>query len=358
MDASIDADTARMRERMAALFIYKPPDVTLTQHLRGLAVSIGSQVEKLHSNAAAARQHISVLRASSELPPDVADAAASALANCIDRAEEAKVSKLEGEAVAVDEALSEADTLYVAASSAAADHSTSRIDVARVAARLSRLQARIRTLPTAPIEPIVFSVEPGPFESTSRANELGRVSAPRGVTPADVGIVGAPSFVLPGGTLSFSLTLLADAYPCESDFDAAVALSMLAAHARWDAVLLPPPAAEAAAEGEAASAAPTGVPLTVLLELDAAGQRIKVAVAVPASAPLDAFVAFEPLSVGGVQSAEEEDVSRLRVRVGACHDVVPEGLLMQAAAAGDAAAVRAQLALGASTEERSAVRRR
>lgn len=350
MESAIDVDTARVRERMAALFIYKPPDVTLIQHLRDLAGAIHMQLAALSENAAAARQAVSTIRERSSLPFADSDAAEAALVAWIDAAELEKSTKLEAEAVAVDEALSEADTLYVAASSAAADHSTSRIDVARVAARLHRLQQRVTALPTAPVEPVVFNVVPGPFEPTSRSNVLGRVSAPRAVTPADVNVDGAPSFVVPGGTLRFSLKL-ADSYECEDDFDAAVAIDMLSAHARLSVSLLAAPTAD----GAGAPQQPEPIALAAALNADVEGRRLVISIPVPPNTLKDSTVALESLVIGAGSSASAAsavpDAPLLSVRVGANHDPAPPGPLTDATRRGDLAAVHELLAAGASTEE-------
>jgi len=99
---------------------------------------------------------------------------------------------------------------------------------AELIARLEGLEAQLRALPTAPVEPPHVGLTMDTPALLASIAGFGRIVAPLGISAADVTLEGVPSHVRPGQTLQLRLAL-GDRHAEQSTEELEVSLGALAA---------------------------------------------------------------------------------------------------------------------------------
>jgi len=105
-----------------------------------------------------------------------------------------------------------------------------------LSSRLDGLEAQLRALPTAPVEPPHVGLTMDSPTLLASIAGFGRVVAPLGITAADVTLEGVPSHVRPGQTLQLRLALGAR-HAEQSTEELEVSLGALAAASRCEVAL-------------------------------------------------------------------------------------------------------------------------
>lgn len=200
-----------------------------------LAARISSALDDLTTNAAAAKEQLAAMTAGG--PDSERDAHVAVLASAVDAAVDRKRAALESEAVAVDAAL---ETLQAEISSAREALSAVGGGEPLLAPTLPRVQdlfVRLRSLPSAPVEPSIVQVVI-PLNTTGPLWRAARVFAPRGFgccPPAIKLVRPPPTRIKPGTSLRLLCALSADYEPeATSAGELEVFAGMLAAHAVID----------------------------------------------------------------------------------------------------------------------------
>jgi hypothetical protein len=152
-------------------------------------------------------------------------------------------------------------------------------------ARLDCADALLLALPTAVIEQPHVELILDEAAMLAGATEFGRVVAPLAVTAADLALEGASGYSHPGGSHILRLVLQSDALVSQSAEELAVSLGAAAAATHVVATL------------EAEGAAPQ--PLRANVSADVPQCSVRIAFAVPATAPIGSLVRFGPLTVFG-----------------------------------------------------------
>jgi len=164
------------------------------------------------------------------------DARCDELEAGLSRAESAKVAALERELVAVDAALerwrSETRVVQDAVATLSDEELMSRH--AELIARLEGLEAQLRALPTAPVEPPHVGLTMDTSALLASIAGFGRIVAPLSISAADLTLEGVPSHVRPGQTLQLRLALGAR-HAEQSTEELEVSLAALAAAVRCEA---------------------------------------------------------------------------------------------------------------------------
>jgi len=128
----------------------------------------------------------------------------------LSQAESTKIAALERELVTVDTALERwrSETRFVQDEIRYIQRrGACTLQQFELTARLDGLDAQLRSLPTAPVEPPhIGLITEGPAVLASIAG-VGRVVAPLGISASDVSIEGLPRHVRPGQTLQLNLAL-------------------------------------------------------------------------------------------------------------------------------------------------------
>jgi len=153
-------------------------------------------------------------------------------------AESAKIVALERELVAVDAALERwrSETRVVQDAVASLSDAELMAQHADLVSRLDGLEAQLRALPTAPVEPPHVGLTMDTPALLASIAGFGRVVAPLGITAADVTLEGVPSHVRPGQTLQLRLALGAR-HAEQSTEELEVSLGALAAASRCEVAL-------------------------------------------------------------------------------------------------------------------------
>jgi len=171
-----------------------------------LGRSIAAALRTVPDTAEASRTHLRAMRATLHA---AIDARCDELEAGLSRAESAKIAALERELVAVDAALerwrSETRVVQDAVATLSDEELVPRH--AELIARLEGLEAQLRALPTAPVEPPHVGLTMDASALLASIAGFGRIVAPLGISAADVTLEGVPSHVRPGQTLQLRLAL-------------------------------------------------------------------------------------------------------------------------------------------------------
>jgi len=197
--------------------------------------SIASALRTVPESAEAARTQLREMRGTLHA---AIDARCDDLEAGLSKAESTKIAALERELVAVDAALerwrSETRVVQEAVASLSDEELMSRH--ADLASRLDSLEAQLRALPTAPVEPPHVGLTMDTPALLASIASFGRIIAPLGITAADVTLEGVPSHVRPGQTLQLRLALGAR-HAEQSTEELEVSLGALAAASRCEVAL-------------------------------------------------------------------------------------------------------------------------
>jgi len=171
-----------------------------------LGRSIAAALRAVPETAEASRTHLRSMRATLHA---AIDARCDDLEAGLSRAESAKVAALERELVAVDAALERwrSETRVVQDAVATLSDAELMSRHAELIARLEGLEAQLRALPTAPVEPPHVGLTMDTSALLASIAGFGRIVAPLGISAADVTLEGVPSHVRPGQTLQLRLAL-------------------------------------------------------------------------------------------------------------------------------------------------------
>lgn len=149
---------------------------------------------------------------------------------------------------------------------------------ATLVAHADGMDAMLRPLPTAPVEPPVVKLSTADMPALlAQVAGFGRVLAPRPVAALHLALTGFPRFVRPGDALCLRLALQGDSHAAQMSEEVDVALASAAAQLRIVASLLPPAVAASGGPGTSGAAALSVVGVTVLSG----------AIAAPAPAPAE-----------------------------------------------------------------------
>jgi len=241
-----------------------------------LGQAIAAALRTVPETAEAARTHLRSMRATLHA---AIDARCDDLEAGLSRAESAKTAALERELVAVDAALerwrSETRVVQEAVATLSDAELVSR--QAELLARLEGLEAQLRALPTAPVEPPHVGLTMDASALLASIAGFGRIVAPLGISASDVTLEGVPRHVRPGQTLQLRLAL-GDRHAEQSTEELELSLGALAAAVRCEVTLC-----------SRASDAAILVPATVVPS--AASRCILVELTVPSDAPRESHLA-------------------------------------------------------------------
>ena len=197
---------------------------------------------------------------------------------------------------------------------------------ATLVAHADGMDAMLRPLPTAPVEPPVVKLSTADMPALlAQVAGFGRVLAPRPVAALHLSLTGFPRFVRPGDSLCLRLALQGESHAAQTSEEVDVALASAAAQLRVAASLVPPgvasrgpvegaaagvttlsgaaaaPASAPAEGGGAPSSSPTSLPVVVpaSLSVDAAKRHLLVTLPVPASAQHGSSVVISSVTLRG-----------------------------------------------------------
>lgn len=166
--------------------------------LRALLANIHGSIDQVHVSAATAREAVT------SLVDEEASGDRAVLIAAIDTGEARKISSLESEAVAVDEALGALLELCTTVDEALVTGSSS---LAELEVSLQALLESFQVYRHSPVEPIPIIFLPGSFPATDQSNRLGRVYVSKVHMASSMQIIGLPGHGRPGHSAQCKLQL-------------------------------------------------------------------------------------------------------------------------------------------------------
>ena len=209
---------------------------TAEEFIRHLGRAVSAALLAFPGVAEATRAQVREIRATLHAAVDLR---CDTLESSINTAEATKAASLERQLVAIDGALerwqSEREAIKEAVDDSRISEPTAKFSA--LSARLDGLEAQMRALSTAPIEPIHLALLADTLPLCARIASLGHVVAPCAVAASDLTAKSLPGHALAGSVLELHL-LLSDAYTSQSSEGLEVALCAAAAATRVSASIL------------------------------------------------------------------------------------------------------------------------